>query len=292
MADKDDANNKKKKKSIIASLDLKNYKAKYTDSYGLGKPNEIDLDNFLVAEPDKNSEPEKIIEKKITEDKPKIVKLIETKPLEVQKPSEPVTDRKPLEHPVTQKPTEPVMIPQKKSAPEINTRVDKEFERRVNAEAENDFYDEKPPQKTVGTFRSGALKRPDPVEDFEEVTSGKDKADSKTNRKLNLREPITVNVRHEVRDRNEIDEEFVVEVEEKKPQRRTETYGIVISAVALVYSVVAKDKPLMFLSVSLLLYLARPIIAAPFGKYSHSIENAIKGFSMALFFGSIFFIFF
>ena len=106
-----------------------------------------------------------------------------------------------------------------------------------------------------------------------------------------MRDPITVNIRHEVKNRN--GEEEIVEVTDvKEPPRRTETYGIVISAVAFIYSIIAKDKPLVFLSVSLLLYLARPIIAAPFGAYSTSVQNAIKGFSMALFFGAIFFIFF
>lgn len=283
MADKDDANDKKKKKSIIASLDLKNYKAKYTDSYGLGKPNEVDLDNFLIAEPDKNSEPEpeKPIEKPIE-------KIVEKKTL----PSPPPNPKPIIEKPVESKP--PVVenksetIIEKKPEPVIETKVDEDFERRVNAVAEDDFYDEKPVQKAVGTFRSNAVRKIDPIDGPAEIEN----LSTKKNRKINIREPITVNVRHEVRDRSKFDEEEpMVEVEIKKPARRTESYGIIISAVALVYSVIAKDKPLMFLSVSLLLYLARPIIAAPFGKYSHSIENAIKGFSMALFIGSIIFIF-
>ena len=103
MADKDDAKDKKKKKSIIASLDLKNYKAKYTDSYGLGKPNEVDLDNFLVAEPDKNAKPEKpaekIVEKKAPPINPAIVEPIKEKPVEIKKSPEPVVE----------KPTEPVI---------------------------------------------------------------------------------------------------------------------------------------------------------------------------------------
>ena len=274
MADKDDAKDKKKKKSIIASLDLKNYKAKYTDSYGLGKPNEVDLDNFLVAEPDKNAKPEKpaekIVEKKAPPTNPAIIEPIKEKPVEIKKSPEPVVE----------KPAEPV----------IETKVDEDFERRVNSVAEDDFYDEKPVQKTAGTFRSNAVKKTrvvDDIDDSEETET----TSSKKNRKINIREPIKVNVRHEVRDKFNIDEELTVEAESKKPPRRTESYGAIISAVALVYAVLAKDKPLIFLSVSLLLYLARPIIAAPFGNYSQSVENLIKGFSMALFVGSIIFIF-
>lgn len=275
MADKDDDNGKKKKKkSIIASLDLKNYKAKYTDSYGLGKPNNIDLDNFLVAEPEHSKEPK--IENKPEpkpETKPEIKKI---KPEKIAQPQ-----------PTNSSQSDDQEI--KQSTPKFK---DNNFEKRVNAEADNDFFDEKPIQKTAGTFRSNVIKKTVPaVENSEEDKPKIIKKESKSNRKLNLRDPITVNVRHEVKNRN--GEEEVVEVSDiKEPPRRTETYGIVISAVAFIYSIIAKDKPLVFLSVSLLLYLARPIIAAPFGVYSTSVQNAIKGFSMALFFGAIFFIFF
>lgn len=289
MPDKDDSNTttpKKKKTSIIASLDLKNYKAKYTDSYGLGKPNEVNLDNFLIAEPDPNDSK--------TEEK--------TKPKESVKPAQSTTNRT-VEKSVNistaannvdakSKPNEPVV--NKSTTVQIQTptdstakntvslpKRDSDFERRVNAEADNDFYDEKPPQNTGETFRSGAVKR--------KSSLGNEANFETSNRKLSLREPIKVNVRHQI---GENVEEIEVEIPSKEPIRRTETYGIVISAVALLYSIATKDKPLLFLSVSLLLYLTRPVIAAPFGKHSHSVQNAIKGFSMALFIGSIFFIFF
>ena len=158
---------------------------------------------------------------------------------------------------------------------------DSDFDKRVNAEAVNDFYDEKPSQQIGDTFRSNITTH--------KSTNDESAKEIKGSRKLNLREPVMVSIRHEIKDR--VDDEEII-VTEKKPIRRTETYGVVISAVALIYSIVAKDKALFFLSVALFLYLIRPVVAAPFGKYSQAVQNAIKGFSIALFFGSIFFIFF
>lgn len=287
MADKDDDKVKKKKKSIIASLDLKNYKAKYTDSYGMGKPNEIDLDNFLIAEPDHNKEP-KIEEKPEPKfDKSKQEKITQTQP-QLKPQSQPGPEQQPQQQPKVQIEKQP-QSDKKEITPQVN---DSDFEKRINAEADNDFYNEKTVQKTAGTFRSNVIKKTiPPVQEDDKSIPDPIKKDPKSNRKLNLRDPITVNVRHEVKNINS-EEENIEPVNIKEPPRRTETYGIIISAVAFVYSIIAKDKPLVFLSVSLLLYLARPIIAAPFGKYSTSVQNAIKGFSMALFFGAIFFIFF
>ena len=277
MADKDESNDKKKRKSIIASLDLKNYKAKYTDSYGLGKPNDANLDNFLIAEPDPKDEAKKETEKIAEKKAPRVENKINSVPTA----SNNTTENNNTE-PVIEKNAVKQM---EKSTADLPVR-DSDFEKRVNAEADNDFYDEKPAQQIGDTFRSNAIKRKSfALEDLD----NEEVKDIKPNRKINLREPVTVNIRHEIKDRSE---DIEIVAEEKKPIRRTETYGIIISAVAFVYSIFTKDKPLLFLSVSLLLYLMRPIIAAPFGKYSQSVQNAIKGFSMALFFGSIFFIFF
>ena len=288
MADKDDSNDKKKKKSIIASLDLKNYKAKYTDSYGLGKPNDANLDNFLIAEPDPKDEAKKEAEKIAKQETSKAKTKVNIVPVPTAStPTSATTPKIATENnkkdPVIDKST---IKQTSKSSSDFSIR-DSDFERRVNAEADNDFYDEKPVQQIGDTFRSNVIKRKSST--IENPIDDSEVKDIKPNRKLNLREPVTVNVRHEIRDRSE---DIEIDTEEKKPVRRTETYGIIISAVAFVYSIFTKDKPLLFLSVSLLLYLMRPIIAAPFGKYSQPVQNAIKGFSMALFLGSIFFIFF
>ena len=276
MADKDEDNGKKKRTSIIASLDLKNYKAKYTDSYGLGKPSEADIDNFLIAEPDPKSENKKNLEQSTAEKK----SVIDNK---VKNAINSVSDKN-IDKPYnsSNEDNEGSLVSTVSIASPVR---DSDFDKRVNAEADNDFYDEKPSQQIGDTFRSNVITHKSTADD----ESAKEVKEIKGNRKLNLREPITVSIRHEIKDR--VDDEEIA-VTEKKPIRRTETYGVVISAVALLYSIAAKDKALLFLSVALFLYLIRPVIAAPFGKYSQAVQNAIKGFSIALFFGSIFFIFF
>ena len=296
MTEKDDST-KKKKKSIIASLDLKNYKPKYTDSYGLGKPNEIDLDNFLIAEPDKNSETQKV-EEKFFESNSNVVNNVIVDELKSPKITSSTEKNSVEDKPIDNKPVDnnsEDKFADKKAEDKIiaealkPSKVDNDFERRVNAEAENDFYDDKPVQKIGDNFRSNIIERK--TDDNSNIDSINNEGKGK--RKINLREPIKVNIRHEIREQFNQLEEVLNNAEEKKsPPRRTETYGIVISAVALVYSIAAADKALFFLSISLLTYLARPIIAAPFGKYGQPIQNALKGFSIVLFFGAIFFAFF
>ena len=322
MADKKDDAGNKKKKSIIASLDLKNYKAKYTDIYGNGKSSEVELDDFLIAEP--GSDNEKSDNDNSTRQQPnqnpKIRQTVTQKPkildTEDQKPSiQPIKQQSDIKKSDTlqsniQLKKEPVAIIQsedqqsktqkpivqndeldnidiEKPVKKIERLKDNDFERRVNAEAENDFYDEVGNKNIGATFRSNPLKSKDDNDIDDEGETKK----AKGNRKLSLREPVKINIRHEIRD--DIDMTIESETETGRPPlRRTETYGIAISAVTFVYSISVADKALAFLSLSLLLYLARPIIAAPFGKHSQTVQNLLKGFSMAMFFGSIFFIFF
>ncbi len=295
MADKDAENDKKKKKSVIASLDLKNYKAKYTDSYGLGKPNEIDLDNFLIAEPDSKNdnkkEPQKSDEKPVEKNVPSNLNTTNSANIDSEKLNSTETSNE-----IVNQAEDSNFLPKQNNVDLPETiKVDRDFEQRIENEANNDFFDEKPLQNVGRNFRSkinrnneNLNQHVDDKDSFEDNNSEKIK---NNNRTLHLREPIKVNVRHELKERS-MAEDIITPVETKEPPRRTETYGIVISAVALLYSVSTADKALVFLSLSLLLYLMRPIIAAPFGKHSQEIQNAIKGFSIALFIGAIFFVFF
>lgn len=312
MASQDDSNDKKKKKSIIASLDLKNYKAKYTDSYGLGKPNDIDIDNFLIAEPgskadSKNETPEPVEEKVINpvENTVKVNQPPNTSIKSNVKKDDIVAEPKPKKPDIHSSVVDIIKVDKKNDIPAQNVKTniekdnkkikeiiktDNDFDKRVSAEAENDFYDEKPSQIDNGAFRSNIISKTGSNEKIEKPILETNK---KGNRKINLREPVKVNVRHEIKDSKERFEETSPSTEaEKKPQRRTETYGILISAIALIYSIYTADRPLLFLSASLVLFLTRSIIAAPFGQHKQSIQNAIKGFSIVLFFGAIFFIFF
>jgi len=59
----------------------------------------------------------------------------------------------------------------------------------------------------------------------------------------------------------------------------------------LVYAVSTMDKPLFFMSMSLLSHTLRPLIGALFGKHNREVQNALRGFSIVLFFGALFFLF-
>ncbi|MBR1579057.1 MAG: hypothetical protein IJ668_00935 [Selenomonadaceae bacterium] len=225
---------KKKKKSIIASLDLKNYKAKYTDPYGNGEAKEVGLDDFIKEE--------------------------EPKPLSPPPPSPPP----PPTPPTPPSPVEP------KVEPKIELKVEPIVEPKIGPKVEPKIEPKVEPPKS------------------------KKRKGEKQNKKLHLREPIKVNVRREVKDRpiGGIDPNADPIDDEPKPyHRRVESYGIAISAVALVYSLYTADKASFFLSLSLLTYLIRPTVGALFGKHNQTVQNALKGFSIAVFFGAILFLF-
>ena len=220
----------KKKKSKIASLDLKNYKAKYADAYGLGAEKPFDEEKILEEEPESEPEPPPPPPKpEPKSDQPKLDQLPKPEP----KSEQPKLDQSP------------------KPAP-------------------------KP--------------EPKPPEKFEDIV----RRVEHNKRKMHLREPVTVNVRREIKDRPIGGINRAVEdtsERESRPPRRVETYGIAISAVALVYSFYIADKALFFLSMSLFTYLLRPIVGPMFGKRDQAVQNALKGFSIAVFFGAILFIF-
>ena len=77
----------------------------------------------------------------------------------------------------------------------------------------------------------------------------------------------------------------------KSKLSHAETSGIAISAVMLVYSLSEGDKPLFFLSTSLLLFLLRPLIGALLGKHNRAVQNALYSFSIVLFIGALIFLF-
>lgn len=81
------------------------------------------------------------------------------------------------------------------------------------------------------------------------------------------------------------------EPELKRKLSHAESSGIAISAVMLVYSLKEGDKPLFFLSTSLLIFLLRPLIGALFGKHNRAVQNALHSFSVVLFIGALLFLF-
>ena len=101
--------------------------------------------------------------------------------------------------------------------------------------------------------------------------------------------------------KNFIDSETQAKEDREKSQTRkpelklklshAETSGVVISAVMLAYSLAEGDKPLFFLSTSLLIFLLRPLIGALFGKHNRAVQNALHSFSIVLFIGALLFLF-
>lgn len=146
----------------------------------------------------------------------------------------------------------------KKSEPKkiVITRAD--FEKRVLAEADNDFYDDirtrtddKKDSPPVFHSKNFDRKPPEPEENIS------DEPDFDLSRKLS----------------------------------RPEMAGVTLSAIMMVYSITAMDKPLFFLALSLLTHLLRPLVGRLFGKHNRAVQNALKSFSWVIFFGAIILIF-
>ncbi|MBO4779786.1 MAG: hypothetical protein J5497_04020 [Selenomonadaceae bacterium] len=87
------------------------------------------------------------------------------------------------------------------------------------------------------------------------------------------------------------DSEGVQPSKRKRKLSHAETSGVAISAVMLIYSLVEADKPLFFVSASLLTFLLRPLIGALFGKHNRAVQNALHSFSVVLFIGALIMIF-
>ena len=150
----------------------------------------------------------------------------------------------------------------------VEVKVDAEFEERVLAEANNDFLDDKP-------------KRPRRMMSTEDIAASRSAFRAKL-----------------IQDR--IAEEKEIEIERKKKSdkdsdlrrnlTRAEMVGAAISAAMLAYSLSTYDKPLFFMAMSLLSHTLRPLIGGFFGKHNRSVQNALHGFSIVLFFGALLFL--
>ncbi len=155
----------------------------------------------------------------------------------------------------------------------IAVETNPELEERVFKEADNTFFDEKPAPKTDESHKKIEL--------------------AKSGRKSVYRSKA---LRHweEEQDsdtppKNPVAQEPNIEL----PRRmsRPEKAGAVISIAMVAYAFSALDKPLFFLAMSLLVHCFRPMLGALAGKYNQPVQNAMRSFSIVLFFGSILFIF-
>lgn len=155
-------------------------------------------------------------------------------------------------------------IPEPKVEPKDN------FEERVFAEAENDFYEN-------------------------QVAEIERNMRSKVEEKKNFAPPA-FHSRMVDNDVQELDEEKDLQQPEYDPElhrklTHAELIGVVLSVAMLGYSFVNLDKPLFFLAMSLLSHLLRPLVGGFFGKHNRAVQNAMRSFSLVLFFGAILFIF-
>ena len=158
--------------------------------------------------------------------------------------------------------------------PEIPAKVEvveSDFDKKVAAEAKNNFLDEKP-------------KRP-----YRKMTAdGRPAPERPTFRAKMMRERLAevVEEKHDkVKKISDTDADL------HRKLSRAETAGAVLSVLMLVYAVSTMDKPLFFMSMSLLSHTLRPLIGALFGKHNREVQNALRGFSIVLFFGALFFLF-
>ncbi|MBR4153266.1 MAG: hypothetical protein IKT98_09960 [Selenomonadaceae bacterium] len=121
------------------------------------------------------------------------------------------------------------------------------------------------------------------------------------NKNFDEDEPIKISEHKVFRSKKFIDSETQAAEDKKKsatpePEIKSklshaETSGIAISAVMLVYSLKEGDKPLLFMSTALLIFLMRPLIGALFGKHNRAVQNALHSFSIVLFIGALIFVF-
>ena len=179
--------------------------------------------------------------------------------------------------------------PKKKSAPEkvsdkkisVSKKIEPEteFEKRVFAEADNDFYDEKIPQNIGNNMRSNvtekiAEKLPDSQTAFRSKFVNKQLEDLKDKNS-------------DVEGENAPD----LDPELHRKLTRAEMAGVALSALLMIDAYINLDKPLFFIALSLFVHLMRPLFGAFCGKYNRAVQNGMRSFSFVLFIGAIIILF-
>lgn len=153
-------------------------------------------------------------------------------------------------------------------------KIEDKFEEKIFSEADDEFFDE-PPLPTIikrkktksekdnlhsSVYHSKAMKKWEEAQEEENQESPKN---SIQNSNDDIYRKLT----------------------------RAEVAGSTISTLMLIYSITTFDKPLFFLSVSLITHLMRPLIGRLFGKYNRAVQSGLRSFSIVLFFGALILIF-
>ena len=160
--------------------------------------------------------------------------------------------------------------PKKTEVPKKFSRAvepDSDFEKRIFAEADNDFFDEKPLESIGDNMRSIANEKSKPKR-------------SAFRSKILEEKPV-----EKKSDEEENSPDFDPELHRKLS--RAELAGVALSAIMMVYSFANLDKPLFFLALSLFSHLIRPLIGAFCGKYNRSVQNGLRSFSLVIFAGAL-----
>ena len=160
----------------------------------------------------------------------------------------------------------------KKIQPEkIQVAENKDFEKRVFAEAENDFYEEKSPQNIGRNMRTQVT----------EESSGQ----------AAFRNKILKKQFEDLKDDNAKDLPPDYDPELYRKLSRAELAGLGISIITMFYSFIHLDKPLFFLAASLFTHLIRPLVGGMCGKYNRAVQNGLRSFSLTLFVGALILLF-
>ena len=163
----------------------------------------------------------------------------------------------------------------------MKLEAENDFEKRIFAEAENDFYDEKIPQHIGKNMRSKITEK---LADGDEKRLSQNAFRSKFVQKK-FEEIDTENLDSEDEDSPNFNPEL------RRKLSRAEMAGVGISAIMMIYAFENLDKPLFFLALSLFIHLMRPFIGSFFGKHNRAVQNAMRSFSWVLFIGAMVFLF-
>lgn len=150
----------------------------------------------------------------------------------------------------------------------VEVEVDKKLEERILKEADNTFFEEKPPKinspkvkkPRKSIFRSKGMQLWEAEQRGEETPP-----------------PPKV--------------EPAPKVEKPRKLSRPEKFGSFVSVVMLVYAFVNMDKPLFFLALSMISHFIKQPLGTMFGKYDADVQNALHSFSIVIFLGAIMFLF-
>ena len=152
-----------------------------------------------------------------------------------------------------------------------------EFEKRIFAEAENDFYDEKIPQNIGKNMRSKITEKIIDPEAEKRVPQNIYRSKFLKNQFEKIDDDI------DAEDENSPN----YDPELYRKLSRAELAGLGISIFMMAYAFVNLDKPLFFCAMSLFMHLVRPFVGSFFGRYNRSVQNAMRSCSIVLFIGAM-----